>query len=80
MDFFAAESCGKCTPCRIGTQRALEILNRVGTCDESKGDRSLLGDLDEVMTNTSLCALGGLAMNPVRSTMKKWPEAFAANS
>ena len=80
MDFFAAESCGKCTPCRIGTQRALEILNRVGTCDESKGDRSLLGDLDEVMTNTSLCALGGLAMNPVRSTMEKWPEAFAANS
>ena len=80
MDFFAAESCGECTPCRIGTQRALEILNRVGACDESKGDRSLLGDLDEVMTNTSLCALGGLAMNPVRSTMKKWPEAFAANS
>ena len=36
----------------------------------------LLGDLDEVMTNTSLCALGGLAMNPVRSTMEKWPDAF----
>jgi len=80
MDFFAAESCGKCTPCRIGTQRALEILNRVGTGAESEGDRSLLGDLDEVMTNTSLCALGGLAMNPVRSTMEKWPEAFVANS
>jgi len=80
MDFFAAESCGKCTPCRIGTQRALEILNRIGTGDESDSDRSLLGDLDEVMTNTSLCALGGLAMNPVRSTMEKWPEAFVANS
>jgi len=80
MDFFAAESCGKCTPCRIGTQRALEILNRVGTGDESQGDRSLLGDLDEVMTNTSLCALGGLAMNPVRSTMEKWPDAFVVNS
>ena len=80
MDFFAAESCGKCTPCRIGTQRALEILNRVGTDKESNGDRSLLTDLDEVMTNTSLCALGGLAMNPVRSTMEKWPDAFMVNS
>ena len=40
------------------------------------GDRGLLDDLDEVMTNTSLCALGGLAMNPVRSTMQKWPDAF----
>ena len=80
MDFFAAESCGKCTPCRIGTRRALEILDRVGTGEESDGDRDLLTDLDEVMTNTSLCALGGLAMNPVRSTMEKWPEAFAANT
>ncbi len=76
MEFFRDESCGKCTPCRIGTQRALEILNRIGTGDEREGDRELLDDLDEVMTNTSLCALGGLAMNPIRSTMQKWPDAF----
>ena len=79
MNFFAEESCGKCTPCRIGTRRALEILDRVGTGEESGGDRALLTDLDEVMTSTSLCALGGLAMNPVRSTMEKWPEAFTAS-
>ncbi len=79
MDFFAAESCGKCTPCRIGTQRARELLRRIGSGDERAGDRELLGDLDEVMSGTSLCALGGLAMNPVRSTMQKWPDAFAAN-
>jgi formate dehydrogenase iron-sulfur subunit len=76
MEFFRDESCGKCTPCRIGTQRALEILNRIGTGDEREGDRELLDDLDEVMTNTSLCALGGLAMNPIRSSMQKWPDAF----
>jgi formate dehydrogenase iron-sulfur subunit len=76
MEFFKDESCGKCTPCRIGTQRALEMLNRIGTGEERDGDRVLLDDLDEVMTNTSLCALGGLAMNPVRSTMQKWPDAF----
>lgn len=80
MSFFANESCGKCTPCRIGTQRALEILHRIGTGDERDGDRDLLGDLDEVMTSTSLCALGGLAMNPVRSTMQKWSDAFAPDS
>jgi formate dehydrogenase iron-sulfur subunit len=80
MEFFTDESCGKCTPCRIGTQRALEMLKRIGTEDEREGDRALLDDLDEVMTNTSLCALGGLAMNPIRSTMQKWPDAFAARA
>ena len=81
MRFFRDESCGKCTPCRIGTQRALELLQRIGTDAEKEGDRTLLEDLDEVMTETSLCALGGLAMNPVRSTMKRWPASFGgANS
>ncbi len=76
MTFFRDESCGKCTPCRIGTQRALELLIRIGTDDEKPGDRELLDDLDDVMTSTSLCALGGLAMNPVRSSMTLWPDAF----
>ena len=73
MRFFRDESCGKCTPCRIGTQRALELLQRIGTDAELPGDRVLLTDLDDVMTSTSLCALGGLAMNPVRSTIQRWP-------
>ncbi|MDP7042661.1 MAG: NADH-ubiquinone oxidoreductase-F iron-sulfur binding region domain-containing protein [Candidatus Thalassarchaeaceae archaeon] len=80
MRFFRDESCGKCTPCRIGTQRALELLQRIGTDLEKEGDRTLLADLDEVMTETSLCALGGLAMNPVRSTMKRWPASFGGES
>ncbi len=76
MRFFRDESCGKCTPCRLGTQRALELLERIGTEGEKNDDRVLLDSLDEVMTSTSLCALGGLAMNPVRSTMARWPDAF----
>jgi formate dehydrogenase iron-sulfur subunit len=79
MEFFRDESCGKCTPCRIGTQRALELLKRIGTNDEMPGDKDLLTSLDEVMTMTSLCALGGLAMNPVRSTMDRWPESFGGD-
>jgi formate dehydrogenase iron-sulfur subunit len=80
MRFFRDESCGKCTPCRIGTQRALELLERIGTDSEKAGDRTLLADLDEVMTETSLCALGGLAMNPIRSTMKRWPASFGGEN
>ena len=76
MRFFRDESCGKCTPCRIGTQRALELIERLGGNMEKEGDRKLLTDLDDLMTSTSLCALGGLAMNPVRSTMERWPSAF----
>ena len=79
MKFFRDESCGKCTPCRIGTQRALELLKRLGSDTEREGDRSLLIDLDDIMTSTSLCALGGLAMNPVRSTIARWPEAFGGS-
>ena len=47
MRFFRDESCGKCTPCRIGTQRALELLQRIGTDLEKEGDRTLLADLDD---------------------------------
>ena len=79
MEFFRDESCGKCTPCRIGTQRALELLRRIGTPEEKVGDRQLLDDLDDVMSSTSLCALGGLAMMPVRSTMQKWPSSFRSD-
>ena len=57
-------------------ERALELLRRIGTSKEKVGDRQLLEDLDDVMTSTSLCALGGLAMMPIRSTMQKWPASF----
>jgi len=79
MRFFRDESCGKCTPCRIGTQRALELLIRLGTENEKPGDRELITNLDDIMTSTSLCALGGLAMNPVRSTIQRWPSDFGGH-
>ena len=75
--FCAAESCGKCTPCRIGSTRGVELLDRI--CDESPAradDLALLEDLCETLQFGSLCALGGFTPYPVRSALKHWPEDF----
>jgi NADH:ubiquinone oxidoreductase subunit F (NADH-binding) len=72
--FFRNESCGKCVPCRAGSQKAVEILERVQT----GGDRqelAVLPDLGETMVLTSICGLGQVALNPILSVMKHWPEA-----
>ena len=55
------------------------MLTRLGTENEKEGDRVLITDLDDIMTSTSLCALGGLAMNPVRSTIERWPSEFGGH-
>ncbi|MBY6200617.1 formate dehydrogenase [Maritalea mobilis] len=76
MEFCAVESCGKCTPCRIGAVRGVETLDRV-----AKGDASavpLLVDLCETMKDGSLCALGGFTPYPVLSALRLFPEEFAA--
>ncbi|MGM9619805.1 MAG: NADH-quinone oxidoreductase subunit NuoF [Oscillospiraceae bacterium] len=79
MDFICDESCGKCTACRIGTKRMLEILNRI--CD-GKGTMQDLTDLEElaetVKTN-SLCALGQTSANPVISTMTHFRDEYLAH-
>jgi formate dehydrogenase iron-sulfur subunit len=76
FSFCAAESCGKCTPCRIGSTRGLETLDKALAGDEPAANRALLADLLDVMEHGSLCALGGLTPLPVGSAMKHFPEDF----
>ena len=76
MEFCAEESCGKCTPCRIGSTRGVEVIDRiVAGIDQSK-NLELLEDLCEVMADGSLCAMGGLTPLPVRSALKLFPVDF----
>lgn len=74
MEFCVLESCGKCTPCRIGAVRGVETIDRIGQGDMAA--RDLLTDLCETMKDGSLCALGGLTPLPVLSAMEHFPEAF----
>ncbi len=74
--FFAHESCGKCYPCQLGTQRQLEIVTRIaeGIADES--DIAALQDVIYTMTNASFCGLGMTAGTAIQSAMKQWPHIF----
>ena len=70
LDFTAKESCGKCTYCRIGTKRMLEILERITAGESKKGDMELLGELALKIKDGSMCGLGQTAPNPVLTTIK----------
>jgi NADH-quinone oxidoreductase subunit F len=74
--FFAHESCGKCYPCQMGTQRQKEILDRVANGRMLEGDFERLQDVGWTMTDASLCGLGQTAASAVLSAMKLWPELF----
>ncbi|MDK3018226.1 formate dehydrogenase beta subunit [Pseudodonghicola flavimaris] len=74
MEFCAVESCGKCTPCRLGAVRGVETLDRIAAGDT--GAVPLLTDLCEVMKDGSLCALGGFTPYPVLSALQRFPEEF----
>ena len=74
--FFAHESCGKCYPCQMGTQRQKEILNRIAAGKTLEGDVQRLQDVGWTMTEASLCGLGQTAASAVLSAMKLWPEMF----
>jgi len=76
--FFAHESCGKCYPCQLGTQRQHEILQRVAEGKPQAGDQERLSDVGWTMTEASLCGLGQTAASAVLSAVKLWPELFAA--
>ena len=76
MEFCAVESCGKCTPCRIGSTRGVEVLDRIRAGIEREKNVALLDDLCETMRHGSLCALGGLTPDPVRSALRYFPEDF----
>ena len=76
MEFCVEESCGKCTPCRIGAVRGVEVIDGLLASDASANDEQVLRDLCEVMTHGSLCAMGGLTPNPVLSALDRFPEDF----
>ena len=76
MEFCAEESCGKCTPCRIGSVRGVEVIDRIMAGESKAENLELLEDLCELMVDTSLCAMGGLTPQPVRSAIRYFPEDF----
>jgi len=76
MKFCAIESCGKCTPCRIGSTRGVEVLQRIRDGDNSPRQVTLLRDLCDTMVNGSLCAMGGMTPYPVLSALNHFPEDF----
>ena len=76
MEFCAEESCGKCTPCRVGAVRGVELMDRVLAGDDVRANLGLLEDLCEVMTDGSLCAMGGLTPLPVRSALRHFRDDF----
>ncbi len=77
MEFCALESCGKCTPCRIGSTRGVETVDRIARGIEPEKNKALLADLCNTMRYGSLCALGGFTPYPVMSAMTHFPEDFA---
>ena len=71
MRFFEDESCGQCTPCRVGTEKAVRLM------DQSVWDKALLAELGRAMTDASICGLGQAAANPLTCLMRYFPEEFA---
>ncbi|MEQ8451845.1 MAG: NADH-quinone oxidoreductase subunit NuoF [Nitratireductor sp.] len=76
MEFCAIESCGKCTPCRIGSVRGVEVIDRIAAGDEPDAQIALVSDLCSTMKFGSLCALGGFTPYPVMSALTHFPEDF----
>jgi formate dehydrogenase iron-sulfur subunit len=80
MEFCAIESCGKCTPCRIGSTRGVEVIDRIVAAKSREANVTLLRDLCDTMLAGSLCALGGMAPFPVLSALNHFPEDFGLPS
>ncbi|MEH6516965.1 MAG: NADH-ubiquinone oxidoreductase-F iron-sulfur binding region domain-containing protein [Halioglobus sp.] len=76
MQFCAVESCGKCTPCRIGSVRGVEVIDKIVAREEPEKNEILLRDLCDTMEHGSLCAMGGLTPSPVRSALDFFAEDF----
>jgi NADH:ubiquinone oxidoreductase subunit F (NADH-binding) len=71
LRFFEDESCGQCTPCRVGTEKAVHLMTR------PRWDETLLAELTKVMTDASICGLGQAAMNPVKQVLKHFRDDIA---
>ncbi len=76
LEFVQEESCGKCVPCRVGTKRMLEMLERICAGEGKPGDIEMLIELGEQIQDTSLCGLGQTAPNPVLSTIRHFREEY----
>jgi len=76
MEFCAVESCGKCTPCRIGSVRGVELIDLIRNGDRVDDHMALLDELCETMIEGSLCAMGGLTPFPVQSAIREFPQDF----
>ncbi|MFC0336774.1 formate dehydrogenase beta subunit [Kushneria avicenniae] len=74
MEFCSVESCGKCTPCRIGAVRGVEVIDRIRAGDAAEKNLVLLTELCETMVDGSLCAMGGMAPFPVQSVLQHFPD------
>jgi NADH:ubiquinone oxidoreductase subunit F (NADH-binding)/(2Fe-2S) ferredoxin len=79
LQFTKDESCGKCVPCRLGTKRMLEILERITQGDGREDDIALLEELSEYISEGTLCALGGTAPNPVLTTLRYFRDEYEAH-
>jgi formate dehydrogenase iron-sulfur subunit len=77
FEFCAVESCGKCTPCRIGATRGVEAIDKIVAGDQRESNLSVVRDLCELMTDGSLCAMGGLTPLPVQSALRHFAGDFA---
>ncbi|MGE4533086.1 formate dehydrogenase beta subunit [Halomonas sp.] len=76
MEFCKVESCGKCTPCRIGSTRGVEVIDRIRENENRDANLKLLDELCETMEDGSLCAMGGMTPSPVQSALKYFPDDF----
>ena len=79
MEFCAIESCGKCTPCRIGSTRGVEVIDEMIRGENKDQNYDLIVDLCDTMEGASLCAMGGMTPYPVRSALKHFGEDFASS-
>jgi formate dehydrogenase iron-sulfur subunit len=80
MAFCAVESCGKCTPCRIGSTRGVEVIDRISQGTNRPQQVRLLRDLCDTMVNGSLCAMGGMTPYPVLSALNHYPQDFGLSA
>lgn len=80
FEFCAVESCGKCTPCRIGSTRGVEVMDKIVSGKNHPQNVQLLRDLSDTMLNGSLCALGGMTPYPVLSALNHFPEDFGLSN
>ena len=80
MEFCVVESCGKCTPCRIGSTRGVEVIDRITKNQDQDNNVILLHELCDTMEMGSLCAMGGMTPFPVRSALTHFEEDFGVNS